>query len=268
MIYFGISVLVMLMGIGNAAAQLSISLSPTEAFLKGKPGSTVTQEFVVVNDGAVPYFLGCAFNDLWYEGEKTVSGDLGSQTQRQAGYQFQCSPNKILVPPKYVQKINVVGAIPKDQDGERFARFYAQMLPSDDQNAKSGNSAKASIGYSASVGATLGLIAEGTQKMGSEVSDVKIIASKKFQTLQFKIKNTGNTHLEGSGTIVIMDSSEKLQEKVEVKIPFLFPEQTKSVSVYLTDKLTPGSYKALMSVTGATSDNVTFVKEFPISYSK
>lgn len=264
MVQFWISLLMVLIG-ANAFAQVSISLSPTETFLKGKPGSTVTQEFIVVNDGTVPYFLGCSFNDLWYDGEKVVSGDLGTYVERQAGYQLQCTPNRILVPPKYVQKINVVGAIPKDQDGERFARFYAQMLPGDDVDPKSGNVSKASIGYSASVGATLGLIAEGTQKMGSEITDIKIIAAKKFQTLQFKMKNTGNIHLDGSGTIVLLTSSEKLQEKAEVKVPFLFPGQTKLISVHLSEQLTPGAtYKALMTVTGNSND-VTFAKEFLIS---
>lgn len=253
--------------IPSAWSQVSISLSPTEAYLRGNPGTTVTQEFVVMNDGSVPYFLGCTFNDLWFDGEKPVSGELGTYTQRQAGYQLQCSPNKILVPPKHVQKITMVGAIPKDQDGERYARFYAQMLPPDDHDASAPKSPRASIGFSASVGATVALMAEGTQKISSEITDVRIESTKRFQTLHLKIKNTGNVHINGTGTVVIMDTNEKFIQKAEVKIPFVFPDQAKAVAVNLPDILVKGNYKALMSITGTTSQT-TFAKEFSIQLSK
>lgn len=251
----------------TALAQLSISLSPTESYLKGKPGETVTQEFVVINDGALPYFLGCIFQDLWFDGEKTISSDLGTIKDRQAGYQFQCSPNKILVPPKYVQKIKVVGVIPKEQEGERFTRFFAQMLPPDGTSINDSNLPKASVGYTASIGATLSLTADGTQKVSSEISAVKVQKSKSFQSLQLKIKNTGNVHLDGTGTIVILDKAEKMMDKVEVKLPFLFPNQTKSISVSLSEKLSAGSYSALMSIVGV-SGGPAFAKEFPIVVSK
>ncbi|MEZ4846978.1 MAG: hypothetical protein R2877_08670, partial [Bdellovibrionota bacterium] len=101
----------------------------------------------------------------------------------------------------------------------------------------------------------------------SEVSDIKVQGSKNFQTLLFKIKNTGNVHLDGSGTVVLMDKAEKLVDKFEVKIPFLFPGQTRSVSASLTEKVPPGSYHALMSVVGVNGGS-TFVKEFPVLVSK
>ena len=273
-----------------AMSQTSISLSPTESFLKGAPGSSVTQEFVVINDGASPYQLNCFFEDVWYEGEKTISGDLGTIKEGQAGYQFQCSPNRVLVPPKYVQKIKVVGLIPKDQVGERFTRFYAQMLPPEELKNSGGNAPRAMIGYSSKIGALLSLTADGsmgapattpsskkdsnvapkeapasTIKVSSEVLNVKIEPTKKYQILQFQIHNTGNVHLAGTGMIVITDSSDQLYEKVDVKLPFLFPGQTKSISVNLMDPLKNGSYKALLSVNG-TANEAVFVKEFPIEY--
>lgn len=246
-------------------AQSSISLTPTEAYMTGAPGTTVSQEFVVFNDGAAPYLLACSFEDVWYEGEKTVSGDLGTQKERQAGYNVQCSPNRILVPPKFAQKIKVVGLIPKDQDGEHYTRFYAQMLPPEEM--KDGKGVHAMIGYSAKVGAMVTLIADGTQKKTCEMTDVKIEVTKKFQNLNFKMKNTGNIHFVGSGTIIIMDDKDELFEKMDVAIPFLYPGQTKSVSVNLTDSLKHGKYKALLSIAG-TGKEAVFVKEFPIDFSK
>ncbi len=271
-------------------AQTSISLSPTESFLKGAPGSSVTQEFVVINDGAAPYQLNCFFEDVWYDGEKTISGDLGTIKDGQAGYQFQCSPNRVLVPPKYVQKIKVVGLIPKDQVGERFTRFYAQMSPPEELKNSGGNAPRAMIGYSSKIGALLTLTADSsvgaqaavptkkgaaptpaaetpasTVKVSSEILNVKIEPTKKYQILQFQIHNTGNVHLAGSGILVITDSNDQMYEKVDVKIPFLFPGQTKSISTNLMDPLKPGSYKALLSVNG-TANEAVFVKEFPIEY--
>lgn len=280
--------------VAPAMAQTSISLSPTESFLKGAPGSSVTQEFVVINDGAAPYQLNCFFEDVWYDGEKTISGDLGTIKEGQAGYQFQCSPNRVLVPPKYVQKIKVVGLIPKDQVGERFTRFYAQMLPPEELKNSGGNAPRAMIGYSSKIGALLSLTADSTQvatpvsagksktpdkaeaapkkeippstiKVSSEILNVKIEPTKKYHILQFQIHNTGNVHLAGTGTLVIADSTDQMYEKVDVKLPFLFPGQTKSISVNLMDPLKTGSYKALLSVNG-TANEAVFVKEFPIEY--
>lgn len=274
-----------------AMAQTSISLSPTESFLKGAPGSSVTQEFVVINDGAAPYQLNCFFEDVWYEGEKTISGDLGTIKEGQAGYQFQCSPNRVLVPPKYVQKIKVVGLIPKDQVGERFTRFYAQMLPPEELKNSGGNAPRAMIGYSSKIGALLSLTADAaatpmaqpaptkkgapaaapkeapvsTIKVSSEIKNVKVEPTKKYQILQFSIHNTGNVHLAGTGTLVITDSSDQMYEKVDIKLPFLFPGQTKALSVNLMDPLKTGSYKALLSING-TANAAVFIKEFPIEY--
>jgi hypothetical protein len=274
-------------------AQTSISLSPTESFLRGAPGSSVTQEFVVINDGASPYQLNCFFEDVWYEGEKTISGDLGTIKEGQAGYQFQCSPNRVLVPPKYVQKIKVIGLIPKDQVGERFTRFYAQMLPPEELKNSGGNAPRAMIGYSSKIGALLSLTADtsittpvatnskasgksdpknaiqetpsNTIKISSEILNVKVEQTKKFQIVQFQLQNTGNVHLAGNGTLVITDLTDQLVEKTDVKIPFLFPGQTKSISVNLMDPLKSGSYKALLSVSG-TANEAVFVKEFPIEH--
>lgn len=249
----------------SALAQTSMSLSPTESFLKGVPGSSVSQEFVVINDGASPYLLNCFFEDVWFEGEKTISGDLGTIKEGQAGYQTQCSPNRVLVPPKYVQKIKVVGLIPKDQTGERFTRFYAQMLPPEELKNAGSNAPRAMIGYSSKIGALLSFVADGTQKISSEILNVKIETTKKYQILHFQIHNTGNIHLAGVGTIVITDTSDQMYEKVDVKIPFLYPGQTKSISVNLIDPLKVASYKALLSVNGSVNEAVS-VKEFPIEY--
>lgn len=258
--------LLVLLTISTATqAQTSISLTPTESFLTGKPGSTVSQEYVVFNDGAAPYLLACSFEDVWYEGEKTISGDLGSQKERQAGYNVQCSPNRILVPPKFAQKIKVVGLIPKDQDGERYTRFYAQMLPPSELKENQG--VHAMIGYSAKVGAMLTLIADGTQKQSADISDVKIEVTKKFHNLQFKMKNTGNIHVGGAGTMVITDATEQMVEKIDAPVPFLYPGQTKSISINLTEKLKPGKYKGLLSVAG-TGKEAVFVKEFQIEFVK
>jgi hypothetical protein len=248
-----------------ANAQTSISLSPTESFLKGPPGSSISQEFIVINDGAAPYMLSCFFEDVWFDGEKTISGDLGTIKDGQAGYQAQCSPNRVLVAPKYVQKIKVVGLIPKDQVGERFTRFYAQMLPPEELKNSGGNAPKAMIGYSSKIGALISFTADGTQKVSSDILNIKIEPTKKYQILQFQIKNSGNVHLAGIGNIVITDTKDLMVEKADVKIPFLYPGQTKSVSVNLSDPLKAGSYKALLSVTGSPNEP-TFVKEFAIEY--
>jgi|JI10StandDraft_1071094.scaffolds.fasta_scaffold17749_6 hypothetical protein len=261
-----ISLFILLLSIVPCAwAQTSISLSPTESFLKGAPGSSVSQEFVVINDGAAPYRLNCFFEDVWFDGEKTISGDLGTLKEGQAGYQAQCSPNSVLVPPKYVQKIKVVGLIPKDQTGERFTRFYAQMLPPEELRSTGGNAPKAMIGYSSKIGALLSFTAEGTQKISSEVIGVKIEPTKKYQVLRFQIHNTGNVHVTGSGTLVITDANGQMYEKADVKLPFLYPGQTKSISVNLMDPLKTGKYTALLSVSGSPNEPV-FVKEFPIDY--
>ncbi len=249
----------------SALAQTSISLSPTESFLKGAAGSSVSQEFVVINDGAAPYRLNCFFEDVWFEGEKTIAGDLGTLKEGQAGYQAQCSPNSVLVPPKYVQKIKVVGLIPKDQVGERFTRFYAQMLPPEELKNSGGNAPKAMIGYSSKIGALLSFTADGTQKVSSEVIDVKIEPTKKYHVLRFQIHNTGNVHLAGAGTLVITDTNGQMYEKAEVKLPFLYPGQKKSISVNLMDPLKAGKYTALLSINGSANEAV-FVKEFPIEY--
>jgi hypothetical protein len=261
-----ISLLLTLLSISSTSvAQTSISLSPTESFLKGVPGSSVSQEFVVINDGAAPYRLNCFFEDVWFDGEKTISGDLGTIKEGQAGYQAQCSPNSVLVPPKYVQKIKVVGLIPKDQVGERFTRFYAQMLPPEELKNSGGNAPKAMIGYSSKIGALLSFTAEGTQKISSEILGVKIEPTKKYHVLRFQIHNTGNVHLAGTGTLVITDATDQMYEKAEVKLPFLYPGQTKSISVNLMDPLKTGKYTALLSVNGSANEAV-FVKEFQIEY--
>lgn len=249
----------------SVMAQTSISLSPTESYLTGAPGTTVSQEFIIFNDGSAPYVLTCSFDDLWFEGEKTTSGDLGTIKERQAGYNTQCSPNKVMVPPKYAQKIKVVSLIPKDQEGERYTRFFAQMLPPDQAQGNKG--VRAMIGYSAKIGATVATTADGTQKKTCDIEDVKIEQTKKFQNLQFKMKNTGNLHFVGSGTLVIMDSGDQMIEKINIEIPFTFPTQTKSLSFNLVDPLKHGKYKALLSIT-ATGKETPFVKEFPIDFSK
>ena len=218
-------------------------------------------------NGAVPYLLSCSFNDLWFQGENTISGELGTQKERQAGYQLQCSPNRVLVPPKYVQKIKVVGLIPKDQDGERYTRFFAEMLPPDQMNPDGSRTTHATIGYSGKVGATIGLIAQGTEHPSTDIVDIKIESTKRFQVVHFKVKNTGNVHLGGSGTIVITNATDKAIEKLPVIIPFLYPGQTKSISINLTDPLPKGTYKALLSVAG-TANESNLVREFSINVDK
>ena len=251
----------------SAFGQAAISLAPTESYLKGLPGTTVSQEFVVVNDGAVSYLLSCSFNDLWFDGENTVSGELGTQKERQAGYQLQCSPNRVLIPPKYVQKIKVVGLIPKDQEGERYTRFFAEMLPPEQMNSDSSQTTHATIGYSGKVGATIGLIAQGTEHPSTEITETRVESTKRFQIIHFKIKNTGNVHLGGSGTVVITNSTDKAIEKVPLVIPFLYPSQTKSISFNLTDPLPKGRYKVLLSVAG-TANESNLVKDFPLTVDK
>lgn len=262
--YFS-AILSILLSIPVASAQTSISLSPTESFMKGTPGSSVSQEFVVINDGAAPYQLKCFFEDVWYDGEKTISGDLGTIKERQAGFQAQCQPNSVLVQPKFVQKIKVVALIPKDQDGERFTRFYAQMLPPEELKNTSGNAPRAMIGYSSKIGALLSFTAQGTEKVSSEILDVKIEPTKRYQILRFQIHNTGNVHLAGVGNIVITDMTDQMVEKVDAKVPFLYPNQTKSIAINLVDPLKAGKYKALLSITG-TANEAAFVKEFTIDY--
>lgn len=256
-------ILITLLASPSLFAQASISLAPTESFLKGLPGSSVSQEFTVINDGAVSYLLTCLFNDIWFEGEKTVTGELGSQKVRQAGYQLQCSPNRILVPPKYVQKIKVVGLIPKDQEGERYARFYSEMLPPESLNEGATKATRATIGYSAKVGALITLTAQGTEKVSAEILDLSAESTKRFQIIKFKIKNNGNVHLAGSGTILITDEKDKSVGKVPVTLPFLYPGQTKTISFNLMDQLRPGKYKAILSISASTNES-SLVKDFGI----
>ena len=245
-----------------AHGESSMSLSPTESFLKGAPGSSVSQEFVVINDGASPYLLSCFFEDVWFDGEKTISGDLGTIKQNQAGFQTQCSPNNVLVPPKFVQKIKVVGLINKDQVGETFTRFYAQMLPPEEIKSAGGNAPKAMIGYSSKIGALLSFTAEGTQKRESEATHVILEHTKKYSILKFQIHNKGNVHLSGTGTLVVMDSQNQMVEKTDVKIPFLYPGQTKSINVNLLESLKYEKYKALLSITGSSNESIVIEFSF------
>lgn len=248
----------------SSHAQISISLAPTEAFLSGTPGTTVSQEFTVINDGPQPFLLACRFGDVWYKGEDTVSADLGTFKEGQAGFYLQCSPNRKLVPPKFAQRIKVVGLVPKEQKGATYARLYTQTLPAEQATGTDGKAKSASIGYSAQVGALIGLIANGTQKYGIDVIDVKVESSKKFSTLRFKVKNTGNVHFSGNGNVVLTDSQNKVLEKVDIKVPFTYPGQSKSVSANLSDPLAVGNFKGLLSITG-TSVDTALVKEFVIS---
>jgi hypothetical protein len=242
-----------------AWGQVSISLTPSESFLTGDAGTTVAQEFTVVNDGSTAYKLGCLFHDVWFKGQETVSGELGTHTQRQAGYNMQCTPNQVLVPPKHVQKIRVVGLIPKDQKGEHYTRFYAQILPTHTDRKSA-----SMMSFSGKVGAMLTLTAAGTEVLKSEVTQPKLNVSKNFQSLTFRLKNTGNVHLAGKGSIILLDDKDQMQEKLDVTVPFLFPGQEKEITVNLLDMLEPGTYKALMAVSTTTKKN--FAQEFTFAY--
>ncbi|MFO1520239.1 MAG: hypothetical protein U1F57_11365 [bacterium] len=244
----------------HAQQQASIALAPSEANLAGNPGSTVSQELTVVNDGTGAFLLKCYFNDLWYKDDKSVTGELGAFKERQASQWVQCSPNRILVPAKGQQKVKVLAAIPKNADGDYFSTFYAEMRPPEELKNPGTN---AEVQMAGRIAARVVVTALGTQKVAAEILNPAISSSKKFQVFKATVKNTGNVHLQGNGTLVITDSGEKVITKVNITLPFVFPGQSRSLSSNLVESVPPGTYKGLLSV-APTGKGSPFVKEFSI----
>ncbi|MBL7684669.1 MAG: hypothetical protein JNK65_01375, partial [Deltaproteobacteria bacterium] len=78
------------------------------------------------------------------------------------------------------------------------------------------------------------------------------------------INNTGNTHYQGVGSLVLMDANNQLITKVDANVPLIFPGQKKSFSVSLVEPVKPGTYKAILSVSEPNKGSA-LVKDFPVT---
>lgn len=244
-----------------AQRQAAITLSPPEVTLAGPPGSSVAKDIVVGNQGDGAFLLECNFNDLWYEKDHVKFSELGTQKERQAGPWLRCLPNRILVPAQGLQKVKVVAAIPKEAEGESFSMLFTEMRPP--QEIKKEAQENLSLAITGRLGARIIVTAQGTEKPSVDIPEARVKPSKKFQVVSIEMKNTGNVHLGGKGTLVITGGSDQVAGKVDVQVPFLFPGQSKSFTVNLIDPIPAGVYKGLLSVSGSQT-SAAFLKEFSI----
>lgn len=247
------------MATSHAQGSAQIGLSPPMANLAGPPGSTATQELQVRNGGTGAFLLACYFNDLWHKDNKQIFAEIGTYKEKQAASQLQCSPSRILIPAGGKQKIKVVGAIPKDLKGDSFAILFTEMRPPEEMKGE-GN---VQVEFGGRIGAQVILTATGTEKPKAEISGQQITRTERFQTFGARVKNTGNVHLQGRGTLLVMGPDGKSMGKVHLDFPFIFPGQTRSLNATIVEKIPPGNYQGLLSVQSNTM-RIPLVVEFPL----
>lgn len=249
----------------SAFALSAIGLSPSEVYLSGKPGTSAGQEIVISNDGNSAFLYSCYFNDLWHDGEKSSVQELGTFKEHQAGTWLNCSPNRKLVPAGNAEKANLVAAIPKDAAGDYFALLYAEMRPPEEAMQEGGGTT--TLNMSGRIGVMVVVTALGTEKPQAEILAPQLKAQKKFNVFQANMKNTGNVHLSGKGTLLLTDAQDRMVAKVDINIPFLFPGQVKPITATLIDPVAPGSYKAVLTLASSTQ-GPSLIKEFSVGFGR
>lgn len=242
------------------AQQAIIGVSPVEVFLSGQPGSSTSQEVWISNKGSGAFLFECEFFDYWFQGQKRVAEPLGTFKERQAGAWVQCSPNRLLIPAKRRQKIELIAAIPKGLEGDQFAVFYAKMLPPESIKDPS----KASVSMTGRIGIKVVVTPLGTQKPEAEIVEAVVKPQKRFQVFQAKLKNLGNVHLMGEGNLVLESPTATIPIKSKVVLEFTFPGMTQEIKATLIDKVPAGHYKGLLTIAPNHKSGSTIVKEFPV----
>ncbi|MCP5468030.1 MAG: hypothetical protein H7A32_02035 [Deltaproteobacteria bacterium] len=238
-----------------------LGISPVRVFISGQPGTTAGQEVWVFNKGNGTFLFECEFSDYWYEMNEIKSAPIGTFQERQAAAWIQCNPNRFLVPGNRRQKIKVTAAIPKGLEGDHFAAFNAKMLPPD--NIKDEGNTK--LNLAARIVAPVVVTVLGTQKPKAEIFDAKISPKKRFQVFTAKVKNLGNVHLAGEGSLVLENNSATISSKTNIVLPFTFPGMTRNIEATIIEKIPPGKYQAVLTIAPSQrSGGTSLVSDFPV----
>ncbi len=238
-----------------------LGISPVQLFLSGEPGSTASQDVWVFNKGEGAFLFECEFSDYWFEDNKIKAAPLGTYEERQAGPWIQCNPNRFLIPGNRRQRIKVTAAIPKEVDGDQFAAFNAKMLPPENIEGES----NAKLGLSGRIISRIVVTALGTQKPQAEVFDAQVSTKKRFQVFTAKLKNLGNVHLMGEGSLILERENTTISSKSNVILPFTFPGMTQEIEATLIEKIPPGNYKAVLTIAPTQKiGGTSLVSDFPV----
>lgn len=248
-------------GLAWGQAQNILNLSPVEAIMAGRPGETVTLDFLVRNKGTQGYLLVCRISDYWHKKNQLTTGPLGTYQTRQAGPWTHCNPNRILIPAGGIQGVTLVSSIPSGSTGDYFATFVVETRsPSEVTEPTSDSDLFVGTKIAASVVVTV----LGTQRPQLDLKDPKVIKGPHFLTFQAGIKNSGNIALGGNATLVLLDSEQRSVLKFSVVVSMTLPGMENFLQADIVEKVPPGAYQAVFTLASPNKGS-SLLKEFPLT---
>jgi len=251
----------------EAAATSSFEIKPANLEIKGQPGGVRAGSFSIVNLTQEPIQVSLSVKDLEYgpEGETVVREK--NSTPYSAADWIELEIGECTIGPRLSRGIAVKFAASRSAEpGERYAAIVIEKKHSSaaaaaEQEASSSSPSAQSSSPSGQNSSTSGqaergivevvAIVPGQIEPAAEIVNFKHLTQSEGN-LEFllEVKNSGLSHLEPKGRIMVKDIYNHDAGQIEMKLlsPIILPKTVARMRGVLGKKLTAGEYVAIAEV--------------------
>ncbi|MCL6584384.1 MAG: hypothetical protein K6U11_12200 [bacterium] len=248
----------------ESAATSSFEIKPANLEIKGQPGGVRAGSFSIVNLTQEPIQVSLSVKDLEYSPEgETVLREKNS-TPYSAADCIELEIGECTIGPRLSRGIAVKFAAPHSAEpGERYAAIVIEKKPSSaaEQEASSSSPSAQSSSTSGQNSSTSGqaereivevaAIVPGQIEPAAEIVNFKHL-TQSGGNLEFilEVKNSGLSHLEPKGRIMVKDIYNHDAGQIEMKLlsPLILPKTVARMRGVLGKKLSAGEYVATAEV--------------------
>lgn len=224
----------------------AITISPATKIIETQPGVPQTFVIRVLNDGNEKASIECYMSDIDIDknGNK-VFKPVGSTKSSVAKYINISEPRKFILGANETKEVLFSVNVPKGVIGGNKAIAFFQSKPvNDTMDGKK-------LIMSVRAGATILQETIGTAEIKSKITSVDIEQPSSISPLKLKmkVKNEGNTYVNATGTVAIVDSNESFIGTMDLNKTIVYPNRDATLEGKLLNnvKLNPGMYHALIT---------------------
>ena len=221
------------------------SVNPGRADFTVTAGKECVKEFFITNSEEGAVYVKATLTDIMRIMPELKSKEGEGKVSLKNDYLLtkfsKIYPEKVLVGPNSIGKINLKINMPKDAKGEYYGSIFFESMPTEENKENT-------VSIANKIGMALYIAIEGTKIFKCEIGKYEILTAAPL-SFRLNVKNSGNVHIRPEGYI----SFKRNKEGTELQVPLntiyapILPNTELDIGTKRTEfVLLPGEYTAFV----------------------